>query len=70
VAQRTGLLHVACPGFAQVFVDNADGRAYDPSGLWLVIASLALAVGIPLTLSVLRRPGRFGRPAAVAEPVE
>jgi hypothetical protein len=65
VAQDTGLIHVACPGLTHVFVDNADGRADDPSGRWLVLASIALAVGIPLTLSVLRRPGRFGRPLPV-----
>lgn len=64
VAASTGLVHITCPGIAQVFVDNADGQAYDSSGPWLVIASIALAVGIPLVLSVLRRPGRFGRPVA------
>lgn len=68
VATGTALVHVACPGLTPVFVDNADGLADDSSGPWLVIASIALAIGIPLTLSVLRRPGRFGRPVEAADP--
>lgn len=66
VAPMSGLIHVNCSGLSPVYVDNADGRAEDPSGLWLVLASVALAVGFPLTLSVLRRPGRFGRTAVAA----
>lgn len=66
VAPSTALIHVDCPGLNQVFVDNADGQAHDSSGLWLVLASIALTVGLPLTLSVLRRPGRFGRPVVAA----
>jgi hypothetical protein len=50
VARRTANLHIECDRVGAVFVDGAkDG--FDWSGLWLVLASLALAVGIPLTLS-------------------
>lgn len=56
VSTIRGMVHVACAGLGPVFVDNAAGAAYDWSGLWLVLASLALIIGGPLVLSVLRAP--------------
>jgi hypothetical protein len=50
----TGRLHVECTGLGAVFVANADDAAFDWSGLWLVLASLALVAGTPLVLSLLR----------------
>jgi hypothetical protein len=60
----SGPAHVQCQGLTDVYVDNADDAAFDWSGLWLVLASLALAVGLPLALSGLRRPVRRVDPAA------
>ena len=63
VAARSGRFHVACNGVGGVYVANPAGGAFDWSGLWLVLASVALAVGLPLVLSGLRRLG----PRAAAE---
>ena len=41
-----------------VFVDDADDAETDLSGLWLVLATAALVIGLPMMLSVLRRPAR------------
>ncbi|MDT4921737.1 MAG: hypothetical protein QOI15_2639 [Pseudonocardiales bacterium] len=57
VAAMNGRLHVECAGVGAVFVDNAEDSAVDWSGLWLVLASLALVVGTPLILSALRSSG-------------
>lgn len=64
VAPVTGRVRVSCTGLPAVFVDDADDRVGDASGLWLVLASIALAVGLPLGLSVIRRQPR--PPALVA----
>jgi hypothetical protein len=58
VAATTERLHVECSGLGPVFVDNAEDAAFDWSGVWLVLASLGLLIGIPLTLSALRSAGR------------
>lgn len=55
VATFAGRVHVACDRVGPVFVDNAADAGYDWSGAWLVLASLALLIGLPLTLSALRR---------------
>lgn len=55
VAPQYGRISVACAGVPAVFVDNADDSGSDRSGLFLLLASIALAMGIPLLLSVLRR---------------
>jgi hypothetical protein len=66
VAPFTGDVHIACSGLPPVFVDDADDAAGDLSGLWLVLASVGLALGLPMTLSVLRRPTpRKPQPALV-----
>jgi hypothetical protein len=49
----TGTVQVQCAGLGAVYVDDAEG-SFDWAGLWLVLASIALAVGLPLTLSGLR----------------
>ena len=63
VAGRSGSVHVECQGIGVVYIDNAADSGFDWSGLWLVLAALALVVGLPLILSGLRRPtsGRTGR---------
>ncbi len=59
-----GRVKVECAGIGVVFVDNADDAGYDWSGVWLVLASVLLAIGLPLTLSGLRLTGRRIDPAA------
>ncbi len=61
VATFSGRVHIACDRVGPVYVDNAADAGYDWSGLWLVLASLALVIGIPLTLSGLRS-GAFAPP--------
>jgi hypothetical protein len=49
-AVRSGYFHIECDRLGAVFVDGTkDG--FDWSGLWLILASVALVIGIPLTLS-------------------
>jgi hypothetical protein len=55
-AAFTGDLHVTCAGVGAVYVENADDAGFDWSGLFLVLASACLVVGLPLVLSGLRRP--------------
>lgn len=57
VSAVNGRLHVTCTGLGTVFVANAEDTPYDWSGLWLVLASLALLIGTPLALSQLRGAG-------------
>lgn len=59
-----GPARVRCAGLSPVYVDNATG---DPSGYLLVLATIALAVGVPVLLSA----GRLvlaGRAPAEPEP--
>jgi hypothetical protein len=64
VSDINGLVSVQCAGIGPVYVDNAADAPFDWSGVWLVLASLALVVGLPLALSGLRRPVRRVDPAA------
>lgn len=57
VSAISGRVHIECTGIDAVFVDDAADSPFDSSGLWLVLASAALAAGLPLTLSGLRRAG-------------
>jgi hypothetical protein len=57
VSAVNGRLHVECSGLGTVFISNADDSSFDWSGLWLVLASLALLTGCPLVLSLLRSAG-------------
>jgi hypothetical protein len=54
VATFSGQVHIACDRVGPVYVDNASDAGYDWSGFWLVLASLGLVIGFPLTLSALR----------------
>ena len=54
-APGSGRFHVECSGLGTVYVENAADAGFDWSGLWLVLASAALVVGLPLVLSGLRR---------------
>jgi hypothetical protein len=60
-APVTGRVHVSCSGLPQVFVDDADDSPFDLAGLWLVLATASLAIGLPMMISVLRRPSRARR---------
>jgi hypothetical protein len=51
----TGMAHIECTGVGAVYVDDAADAPFDWSGTWLILATLALLVGVPLTLSALRR---------------
>lgn len=62
VAPSSGRIHVDCSGLPALFVDNAEGAQADVSGWWLVLATIALTVGVPLTLSVVRRARLSGQP--------
>lgn len=54
VSTVTATVHIECDRVGAVYVDNASDSAFDWSGVWLVLAALALVIGIPLTLSALR----------------
>lgn len=60
VAASSGSLRIQCNDIGAVYVDNPAGAPFDWSGFWLVTASLALVVGLPLTLAALRDLGRAG----------
>jgi hypothetical protein len=68
-AAITGQLHVQCTGLGDVFVANADDSPFDWSGVWLVLASLALVVGTPLVLSLLRVASRGSSDGSLADVV-
>jgi hypothetical protein len=71
VASFTGTVHIECDRIGPVYVDNAADAGFDWSGAWLVLAALTLVIGIPLTLSALRRlPGRERRPEGREVPVD
>lgn len=54
IADTSGQRHVDCTGIGSVYVDNAVDSGTDWSGVWLVLASVLLAIGFPLTLAALR----------------
>jgi hypothetical protein len=56
VSAISGSVQIQCNGIGAVYVDDAADAPFDVSGVWLVLASLALLIGLPLTLSGLRRP--------------
>jgi hypothetical protein len=55
VAARSARVEIRCSGLGRVYVENAADTGFDWSGLWLVLASAALVVGFPLTISGWRR---------------
>lgn len=50
----TGQVQIACTRLSAVFVDDADGTGFDYAGVLIWSGVLALAIGLPLGLSVLR----------------
>ena len=54
VSPVTGVVSVDCQGWGPMFVDNADNRAPDVAGWFLVTAIVLLTVGLTLGLSALR----------------
>jgi hypothetical protein len=67
VAAVNGRLHVTCAGLGPVFVSNAEDAPFDWSGVWLVLASLALVIGTPLVLSLLRGSGNGPSDGSLAD---
>lgn len=58
----TGQVHIECAGVGAVFVTGGAADGFDWAGLWLILASVLLVIGIPLTLSGRRLlPGRPAR---------
>jgi hypothetical protein len=53
-APVSGPIVIDCGGWGPLYVDDADNAAPDVSGYLLVVAVLALTVGVGLALSVLR----------------
>jgi hypothetical protein len=66
----TGRVHIECARLGAVYVDNAADAQYDWSGVWLVLASLALLIGLPLLLSALRGLGRTGESPSIGSDVD
>jgi hypothetical protein len=70
-ADTTGAIHVACDALGAMFVDDADDAKGDPSGWFLLVATLLLTAGVPLTLSGLRGAGPASAgPAGEDEEIE
>lgn len=68
VSAVSGDVQIRCTNIGAVYVDNAADASFDWSGLWLVLASLSLVIGLPLTLSLLRGTTRRA-PESAARPV-
>ena len=74
VAPTSGTIVVACQGWGAVFVTDSDDRAFDGSGLALLIGSIAFAVGACLAVGVgysvwaARRPLAETPTTVVVEP--
>lgn len=57
-APVTGRVHLSCAGLTAVFVDDAADAPPDHAGLVLLLATIALTLGIGLALSALRSARR------------
>lgn len=64
VAPVSGRVHLSCAGLTAVFVDDAANAPADHAGLALLLATIALTLGVPLTLSALRSVQRSRRSSA------
>lgn len=64
VAPYTGDLHVDCLGWGPVFLDDAEGSAPDYAGWLLLLATIALTLGVALGLMSLRSVGAYSERAA------
>ncbi len=65
IAPTTGNAHLACAGLPAVYVEGTGGG--DASGLLVVLAAIALGVGVPLLLSGLRTRSDVARIDPTAE---
>jgi hypothetical protein len=63
-AARSGRVQVQCSGIGTVYVENAADAGFDWSGFWLVLASAALVVGLPLVVAGWRPPVPVGEGSA------
>jgi hypothetical protein len=61
VAPVTGRVHLSCAGLTAVFVDDAADAPADRAGLALLLAVIALTLGVALALSALRSFRRRGK---------
>ena len=74
VAPVSGDISISCTELSSgVFVDDADNAPSDPSGLFLLLATIALGVGAPIGMSYLYsrslgRPRQDDQVEAVVEP--
>ncbi|MEP6598121.1 MAG: hypothetical protein ABJB98_01590 [Actinomycetota bacterium] len=66
VAPVTGPVHVECPPWGAVSVDDSDDSAVDLAGFFLLLAVVCLTAGAALGLSLLRRVAS-GPPARHAQ---
>jgi hypothetical protein len=66
VAPASGRVHIECAGWDNVFVDDADGAAFDRGGLFLVVGVVASSAGLALGLGVLYRRRTGERASRVA----
>ncbi len=60
-APVSGDVHVQCDGFADVYIDDADG-AFDVSGALILLATILLTLGVPLLLSGIAMLFRLDEP--------
>ena len=57
VAPYTGDLRVDCLGWGPMFIDDADDATGDTAGWFLLLATIALTVGVAVGLAALRSAG-------------
>ena len=65
VSAISGDVQIQCTGIGAVYVDDAANSPFDWSGVWLVLASLGLLIGVPLTVSLLRNTTAPGDESAL-----
>ena len=60
VAPVSGQVHINCPEWGAVYVDDSDDSGWDYAGLFLVLTAICLTLGVALLLSALyaRSAGR------------
>lgn len=54
ISPITGDIQIECIGWGPLFVDDANNATGDPAGYFLVLATIALTVGVGVGLSALR----------------
>ena len=58
VAPTSGQVRIDCAGWGSILVDDSDDSAFDRTGLFLLLAITALAIGLAFGLGLLYRLGR------------